>query len=147
MNDPIASVGQGAAVSDSAPKWHEWRGSGSVLVVDDEEPVRVVVGRAVAKMGFTANCAADGARALSLFASDPAAYSLVLLDLKIPGMDGAEILARLRLIRTDVPVILMSGYGSQDALARLSGFKISGFLHKPFTLDQLASRMRAVLEP
>jgi two-component system, cell cycle sensor histidine kinase and response regulator CckA len=138
----------GRPVQDTAaPRWMDWRGSGCILVVDDEETVRTVVTRAVVKIGFTANSASGGPEAISLFKSDPGIYALVLLDLRLPGMDGGEIIRNLRQVRPDVPVILMSGYGTQEALAQLIGQNISGFLHKPFTLQALALKLRAVLDP
>jgi DNA-binding response OmpR family regulator len=144
---PQPSTAGSPAPGHAVPQWLDWRGSGCVLVVDDEEAVRLVVARAVAKLGFSANVAPDGASALSIFKADPGIYTIVLLDLKIPGMESSEILENIRRLRPDIPVILMSGFGSQDALARMAGHRISGFLHKPFTLEELASRMRAVFYP
>jgi len=139
---PVASPAPGVPNSP----WLDWRGSGSVLVVDDEDAIRLVVSRAVAKMGFTANLASNGAQAVSLFKAEPSSYSIVLLDLKIPGTDSAEVMGTLRQLRPDIPVLLMSGCGSQDALARLAGLGVSGFLQKPFTLEELALRMRSALQ-
>ena len=139
--------GSRAPMERTAPKWLEWRGTGCILVIDDEDAVRTVVTRAVAKLGFTAKSASDGLQAIAQFEADPSAFSLVLLDLRLPAMGGGEIIRRLRLLRADVPIILMSGYGTQEAIAQLTGQDIAAFLHKPFTMDTLASKIRGVLEP
>jgi len=141
-----ASAGQ-FETGNAAPGWLEWRGKGCILVVDDEDAVRTVVTHAVRRFGFTVKSASSGPQAISLFESDPGLYSLVLLDLRLPGMGGDEIVRHLRLVRPNIPVILMSGYGTQEALDRVTRQGISGLLSKPFTLEALALKMRAVLDP
>ena len=117
----------GASVQDqSQTRAIDWRGSGCVLVVDDEDPVRTVVARAVTRLGFTSNSAANGPSALALFTADPALYVLAIVDIKIPGMDGLEIMSRLRLVRPDLPVILMSGYNKCDVPGTPTPFAIHG---------------------
>jgi len=123
-----------------------WSGSGCILVVDDEDPVRTVIERAVARYGFTSNSAPDGPTAIALFDQDPQRYTLALLDVKLPGMDGLEVMRRLRLTRPDVPVILMSGYNKLNVSSSPSPSAVTGFLNKPFTLDSLAAELRAVLQ-
>jgi two-component system cell cycle sensor histidine kinase/response regulator CckA len=139
------SLGRAVHESPKGPAM-DWRGSGRVLVVDDEDPVRTVIERAVTRFGFTSNSAANGPAAIALFEPDPMIYTLVMLDIKLPGMDGLEVMRRLRLARPDVPVILMSGYNKLDVSHSPSEGAVTGFLHKPFTLDSLAKELRAVLE-
>jgi CheY-like chemotaxis protein len=144
---PFLPPSLGSAVQDNAlPNPLDWRCSGRILVVDDEDPVRTVVARAVNRIGFVSDMAADGPSALALFEADPTLFTLVIVDIKIPGMDGLEIMARLRQIRPDVPVILMSGYNKREVPGTQSPFAVTGYLHKPFTLAALASELRAVLE-
>jgi two-component system cell cycle sensor histidine kinase/response regulator CckA len=120
--------------------------SGCLLVIEDDDAIRAVVTRTVTRLGFTASEASDGARAIAQFASDPGRYTLVLLDFMLPGMDGNQILARLRHIRPDVRVILMSGLSRQEATSQFDGQSLAGFLQKPFTLEALATELRAVIE-
>jgi len=143
---PSPAKGGHAAAESAKPEWLKWHGSGGVLVVDDEEAVRLAVACAVTRLGFTAKVASDGAQAIALFKSDPGAYVLVLMDLRMPGIDAGEIMRNLRLARPEIPVLVMSGLSTQEALARTSGMPISGFLHKPFMMEELASSLRAVLE-
>ncbi len=142
---PLPLAQQAAAVL-APPRWYEWRGSGCVLVVDDDNPIRTVVARALSKLGLTAREASDGQQAIELFQACPSLYTLVLMDLNLPGMDGTGILSRLQRIRPDVRVILMSGMSRTDALSQFDGRGLAGFLQKPFPLEALVGEMRAVLE-
>jgi len=123
-----------------------WRGSGRILVIDDDDSIRTAVARTVARLGFTVNQASDGQQAIVQFESDPGLYTLVLLDFKLPGMDGSEVLSSLRRIRPDARVILMSGLNRQEALEQFTGLGLTGFLQKPFALDSLVSELRAALD-
>jgi CheY-like chemotaxis protein len=78
---------------------------------------------------------------MSFFEADPAQYSLVLLDFKLPGMDSGTVYRHLRGLRPDLPVVLMSGYNREDALEKSAGMDLAGFLHKPFTPDTLRSAL------
>lgn len=145
MNEnPGASAGQPPKAAPPSP-WLGWSGSGCILVIDDDDPIRTVLARSVTKLGFTASQASDGQQAIAQFESDPGRFKLVLLDFKLPGMDGSEILSRLRQIKPDVRVILMSGLSRQEALEQLPGQGIAGFLQKPFALGALFSELRAAL--
>ena len=128
------------------PRWLDWRGSGCILVVDDDAAIRMVITRTVARLGFTSSEAADGRQALEMFESDPGRYALVMLDFMLPGMDGLEILSRLQRKRPDVRVILMSGLGKPDGVGELAGLPPTGFLQKPFLLEALVAELRAVVD-
>jgi DNA-binding NtrC family response regulator len=127
------------------PSWLEWKGSGGVLVVDDDEAVRLVLMRTLTKIGFSVTVAADGSEAVAHMEADPSRYRLVLLDYKLPGMDSSAVFHEIRVRRVDLPVILMSGYCREDAADRSSGMNFADFLHKPFTIDVLASKVRQAL--
>ncbi len=139
------TLGQRAA-APNPPSWLGWRGSGCILVIDDDDSIRTVVARALAKLGFTVDQASDGQQAISKFESDPLRYALVILDFKLPGMDGSEVASRMRDIRPGVRVILMSGVSREEATDEFMGQDAAGFLQKPFTLSGLVSELRAVLE-
>ena len=122
-----------------------WRGSGTVLVVDDDPMVRTVACRLLESFGLTVEVAEGGPTAIERVAADPTGVDVVLLDMTMPGMNGPEVLERLRAIRADLPVVLMSGY-HEDELSTEIGSGISGFVQKPFTPADLATRIRAALE-
>jgi signal transduction histidine kinase/CheY-like chemotaxis protein len=121
-------------------------GSGTILVVDDEEIVRKISRNVLENFGYRALLAENGEIAVDLFARMPQQISLVLLDMTMPVMSGAETLPHLQRMRPDVKVILTSGYSEMDATRRFSGTGLAGFLQKPFTAAQLAEKVKAVLE-
>jgi signal transduction histidine kinase/ActR/RegA family two-component response regulator len=129
----------------SDPADDAWRGTGRILVVDDDAMVRTVARRLLESFGLTVDDVADGRTAIDRMSAEPAAYDAVLLDLTMPEVSGPEVLARLRQIRADLPVVVMSGYHEDDASKTL-GAKINGFVQKPFTPADLARRMRVALE-
>ncbi len=125
----------------------QWRSSARVLLVEDEEPVRVVAGEILKTYGMVPYTAEDGPTGLALFRQNPGAIDLVLLDLLMPGMSGEQTLKELRAIAPHVRVLLMSGYSEGDVLGRLtSPTGRLGFIAKPFTRADLESSLRELLE-
>jgi PAS domain S-box-containing protein len=133
--------------ADAAPRrgsGAEWRGRGTVLVVEDEDGVREVVGRMVERLGFQVITAEDGLAALELLAGHDGSVSAVLLDLSMPRMGGQETLQHLRERRPEIPVIVMSGYTEHEVAAKLMDGTSGavGFLQKPFLPEDLVSVLR-----
>jgi signal transduction histidine kinase len=120
-------------------------GHGHSLVVDDEELVRCTVKSALERYGYTVLLSEDGHHAVDVFTGLSGQISLVLLDLTMPVMGGAEALLKLRAIRPDVAVILTSGYDQTRALQGFNGAEVSGFLKKPYAVEDLAKLVRSVL--
>lgn len=110
-----------------------------VLIVDDEPAVRNVLQRMLRLLGVDSLTAEDGLEAISIVESTP--VELVILDLTMPRLSGAETLKRLNAIRADLPVVLVSGFDAQDD--SLSGFRSKRlpFIHKPFRLEELATTL------
>ena len=129
---------RGESSGDSA-----WRGHGTLLVVDDEETVRSTVARMAHRIGFDTVLASDGLQAVEIFRQNPDRFAVVLLDLTMPHLNGAEVLVELTRLRPNVRAVLMSGYSEQDALARLPAGERTGFLHKPFSVETLRTALRA----
>jgi PAS domain S-box-containing protein len=129
----------------SAP---QWRGRGTVLVVEDEEGVREVVGRMLERLGFRVITAENGIQALERLDDHEGAMAAVLLDLSMPRMGGPEVLQHVRERRPDVPVVLMSGYTEQEVASKLlDGSDGSlAFLQKPFLPEDLAGALRQVAQ-
>jgi len=144
----LLPMAPGAAVELPVPSplADGWRGSGRILLADDEETVRAVVARVLENLGFTVTLAADGREAAQLFEREPDAFTLVVMDLTMPHLDGAEAFARMRRVRPDVRVVLMSGFSEHDATITFAGKGLAGFLQKPFELGQLRDKIRAVFE-
>jgi PAS domain S-box-containing protein len=113
-----------------------------VLVVDDEESVRVLAKRMLERLGYVVRLASDGSEAVTIYENQGDAIDLVLLDMTMPKMDGQETYRALRALDPEVRVVLSSGYNEQDATDRFAGRALAGFIQKPYTLDTLASVMR-----
>ena len=123
------------------PPRDEWRGQGIVLIVDDQAPIRAVASNMMEHLGFETLCASNGERALELYHSYGDDIVLVLLDLTMPIMDGNETLEELLKLRTDLPVIMSSGY---DQSADVST-KIRAFLKKPYRIHDVREAVRKAL--
>ncbi len=130
----------------AAARQADWRGSGLVLVIDDEHAVRNMARLMLERLGFTVLTARNGAEGIVAFCDHDRETVAILLDLTMPIMDGEETLAELVRIREDIPIILCSGYAAEDAVRRFAGKPIAEFLHKPFSLDDLAAVLRRQLE-
>ena len=120
-------------------------GRGTVLLVDDEEEVRVTAGRMLERMGFTVLTASDGREAIDLFRADSHEILLVLLDMTMPHMSGDETFSELRRIRSEIRVILSSGYSEQDAVSRFQSNGLAGFIQKPYRFKELREKIKSVL--
>ena len=107
--------------------------------------VRDLAAATLEPYGYTVLQAADGREAIRLFERNPGDISLVLLDVAMPVMDGPETLRRIREIRPDVPVVICSGFGNLDVEARFAGEDIAGFFPKPFTVQELATKVKEFL--
>jgi PAS domain S-box-containing protein len=137
-----AAAAEGSA--DRAP----WRGSGTVLFVDDDEGVRAFGVAALHRCGLEVLTARDGREALEIYARRAAEIDLVVLDRTLPGANGDDVFGSIRRIRPDAAVVLMSGYAEEAAggAAPPPGGGPAGYLRKPFTHEALAREVRAVLE-
>jgi len=122
-----------------------WHGSGMLLLVDDEQTVREVGKSMLEEHGFAVLVAENGEAAVKLFREHAEEIAAVILDLTMPRMGGQQVLAALRDIREDVPVILSSGYNESDSVASFRGKGLSGFIQKPYVCDELLEKLREVL--
>ena len=115
-----------------------------ILVVDDEETVRWAVEKALEREGYAVRQAADGPAGVAA-AADPA-VDLVLLDVRLPGMDGLSALARIRKAHPDLPVIMMTAHGTlQLAVEAMKGGAYD-YIAKPFDMEELKLLVRKAFE-
>jgi CheY-like chemotaxis protein len=122
-----------------------YRGTGTILVVDDEESIRAMSSGILSQMGFDVVLAADGMEGLLLYETHKADIRLVILDLTMPHMDGAETLAALRKRGHATPVVLTSGFNENEAVAKLQGEGLAGFLQKPYRVSTFVEVIKAAL--
>ncbi len=116
-----------------------WRDTGLILVVDDEESVRNLACQMLEQFGFTVLMAANGYEGIERLADLGDRIRLVLLDMTMPHLDGAETFIEMQHIHPDVRVVLMSGYNEQTTLDRFAGQGLVEFLRKPFRSKDLAA--------
>jgi CheY-like chemotaxis protein len=121
----------------------DWQGSGTVLLVDDEETVRGIGVEMLKELGFTVITANDGREGVAVFKQHPE-IAFVILDLTMPHMDGEQCFRELRQLRPDVRVILSSGYNEQEVTQRFVGKGLAGFVQKPYKLSMLKEAIRGL---
>lgn len=121
------------------------RGTGTILVVDDEEVVRRTAQAALERHGYVVLLAEDGQRAVDLFRQRANQVSLILLDMTMPVMSGEEAFRFLRAIRPDVPIIVSSGYNEVEVIRRFTGRGVAAFIQKPYTSYNLAQKVKTAM--
>ena len=114
-----------------------------VLVIDDEESMRFFLRRALARRGFEVETAADGDDGLARFAAAPP--DAVLLDVRLPGMGGHEVLERIRAADPSVPVLMMTGFASVDDAMGAMWAGATDYVRKPLKADEVASALERAL--
>ena len=119
----------------------DWRGSGRVLLVDDEEGVRRIGGEMLKELGFTTVTADDGREALDMFRQNRD-FAFVILDLTMPHMDGEQCFRELRLLKPDVKVIISSGYNENEVTQKFLGKGLAGFIQKPYRFGELKEAVK-----
>lgn len=119
--------------------------AGVVLVVDDEDTVRKVIHRVLARIGFEVREAEHGRAALDVLQQVEGQVRLMLLDLTMPEMDGEDTLKALKETGSILPVLLMSGYSETEAAERFGVYSVRGYIEKPFEINGLRDKvLRAI---
>ena len=119
------------------------KGSGSVLLVDDEETVRGIGKEMLQVLGFTTITANDGREAIDIFKTTPD-IAFVILDLTMPHVDGEQCFRELRQIKPDVKVIMSSGFNEHEVTQKFVGKGLAGFIQKPYKLSVLKETIRRI---
>ena len=117
---------------------------GMILIVDDEEPIRNAVSRKLQAEGFNCVIAVDGQEALwKAFMQD---FDLVLLDIKMPGLSGMEVLSRIVTDHPDIGVVMITAIGDSQTAVEAMKLGAYDYVTKPFNLDDLVMRVKRALE-
>jgi excisionase family DNA binding protein len=117
-----------------------------VLVVDDDHAVRELLSRALTTAGYLVDVAVDGASALVRLGEK--AYDLMITDLKMPGQDGLSVIREARRTLPALPVIVITGYSTEESAIEAINLGVAGYLTKPFRVPRiLAATARALGEP
>ncbi len=142
---PALPEREDAARSRESSPLAGWRGKGTILLVDDEESLIALGARMLEHLGFTVLTAADGLQAVDSYRERGKEIDLVLMDLTMPHMDGAEAFGELRRLNPDIRVVLASGYSHEDVASRFAGKGLAGVLQKPYTLAKLRESLAGLV--
>jgi excisionase family DNA binding protein len=116
-----------------------------VLVVDDEATIRDLLSKTLALAEYDVDMAADGRTALERLRIIP--YDLLITDLKMPGVDGLTVIREARRLKTDLPVIIITGFSNEASAIEAVNLGVSGYLTKPFRVPRvLAAASKALGE-
>jgi PAS domain S-box-containing protein len=155
--DVTSEKGQGTTFTIFLPATHKTiedragaaaeliRGSGTLLVVDDEELVLDVAANMLEKLGYTALKAQSGNNAVDIFEAHKDEIKLVVLDIIMPNMGGSDVYDKIKMIKPDVKVLLSSGYSVDGQAIELLERGCDGFMQKPFTMEELSGKVEQIL--
>ena len=115
-----------------------------ILVVDDEELVRNLLGTVLRRLGHSVAFASSGDDAVAAFQTEQP--HVAILDLRLPGLDGITVLERVRAFNGDVPVIFLTGLGSEEDERRARALGVTAFLKKEFSLHKLSQALTQALK-
>ena len=113
---------------------------GKILIVDDQYGIRVLLQEVLSLDGYDTMIAEDGKEALQLF--EQCEPDLVILDMKMPGMNGLDILRAIRKRPSDVHVFMMTAYGELDMIKEATRLGVKQYFTKPFDIEQLRQSVR-----
>jgi PAS domain S-box-containing protein len=143
---PCASAVQNAIGPSTPDRSHvPARSAGTVLVVEDEEVLRLAVSKALRNRGFTVMEAQDGSVAIDLMRTHRDDIDVMLLDFTLPGTSSREVFEEVQRLRGNVKVVLSSAYDRKTVAASFGGLRITRFIRKPFQLEDLAGTLRDAL--
>jgi two-component system, cell cycle sensor histidine kinase and response regulator CckA len=136
-----ANVDEGAGATLAG----DLTGAGTVLLVEDEDPVRLFSARALRNKGYKVFEARNGEAALDMIGAIDEPIDLMITDIVMPRLDGPTLIGRVRALKPQIRVICISGYAEESFRRKLDGLTAVHFLPKPFSLQQLASKVKEVL--
>ncbi len=116
----------------------------SILVVDDEKNIRLTVSQALEVLGWGIDTAANGEEALAKLKEK--GFGLILLDLKMPGMDGMEVLRQVSEIRPDIRIIMITAYGTVESAVEAMKLGAADFIQKPFAPEEIRKLVGRVMD-
>ena len=114
-----------------------------ILIVDDQPGIRLLLNEVFKKEGFHTHLAANGFDALKI--AETTVLDCALLDMKIPGMDGLEILARLKAIQPNLPVVMMTAYIEQHMIDSATQLGVAKYFTKPFNIFEMRDEVKKIL--
>jgi PAS domain S-box-containing protein len=132
--------------NDTRMKQEIPRGTESILLVDDEEELTDAAQKMLEKLGYEVVGKSDPVKALALFKKAPFQFDIIVSDLTMPHITGIQLAREIKRIRTDIPIILLSGYSSEMTMEQFNAAGVSDFIRKPISRNKLAQKVRDVLD-
>ena len=126
---------------ESLPKGHE-----QILFIDDEQSIIEIARRIMERLGYTVVTRTSSTEALELFRTKPDQFDLVITDMTMPQMTGEKLAKAIMEIRSDVPIILCTGFSEQIDANKAEEMGISAFVMKPIVMREFANTIRKVLD-
>lgn len=117
-----------------------WVVGGKILIVDDQYGIRILLHEVLSLDGYETLMAEDGKEALRLFEQHQP--DLIILDMKMPGLNGLDILRAIRKRSSDVQVFMMTAYGELDMIKEATRLGVTQYFTKPFDIEQLRQSVR-----
>ena len=143
LDSQRTQMGPAAPAVVTAPVRHNRH---RVLVVDDEASIRDLLSKTLALAEYDVDTAADATSALDRMRTG--AYDLMIADLKMPGMDGLTLIRQAKRIKSDMPVIIITGFSTESSAIEAVNLGVAGYLTKPFRVPQvLAAAAKALGAP
>ncbi|UCF92647.1 MAG: PAS domain S-box protein [Desulfobacterales bacterium] len=137
----------GEAVPDSAKTPGLPGGRERILFVDDEQTLVEIGKRMLERLGYAVTALGSSVEALELFRNQPGRFDMVITDMTMPNMTGEDLATKLLAIRPDIPIILCTGYSERITEDKALQMGIKGFVMKPVVLNEIAHKIRAILDP
>jgi two-component system, cell cycle sensor histidine kinase and response regulator CckA len=144
---PVSKEACRNVLIEEAERGDEWRGTGTVLLVDDEEAVLNIGKRMLEIMGFSVVTAMDGIEALEAFARLSGEITCIILDLTMPQMSGEDAFEELHRIAPRLPIVISSGYSEQEVATRFLGREVFGLVQKPYRFSDLHQMLQRAVDP
>ena len=136
-------TGEEAVAAEIEEEARDWSGGGRILLVEDEDMVRAVAERALARQGYEIVTAKDGDEGLERVA-EGGEFDMVVSDVVMPSMDGPAMAREIRKLQPSLPVLFMSGYAESQLRDEID-IEAMHFIPKPFSVQQIADKVGEVL--
>ena len=133
------------AVREKGESVERLKGTGTILLIDDEKMILDVGCELLEELGYTVLSSLSGRQALDIFQKNSDKIDLIIMDMIMPGMDGGETFDRLRNINSNIKVLLSSGYSVNGQATKILHRGCDGFIQKPFNLNQLAEKIGKIM--
>jgi len=123
-----------------------WRGSGTVMLVEDEEPIKCIAQEMLEELGFSVITAANGKEALQRYRQHASEITLIITDIGMPVMDGYALFHEVKSLNPELPIVISSGFGDREVASHIAPDDIAGLISKPYRFDKVQEVLKNVLK-